>query len=76
MGQITIEIPQKVNRKYRLVSKSSAKEVLSQIEALVKNENQVSDDEILGLWADRKESVEEIAHALRRKSNDRAAKND
>jgi hypothetical protein len=54
MGQITIEIPQKVNRKYRLVSKSSAKEVMSQIEVLVKSENQVNDDEILGLWSDRK----------------------
>jgi hypothetical protein len=75
MGQITIEIPQKVNRKYRLVSKSSAKEVMSQIETLVKNENQVDDNEILGLWADREESVKEISRALRRKSNDCTAKN-
>lgn len=74
MGQITIEIPQKVNRKYRLVSKDSATEVMSQIETLVKNENRVDDDEILGLWADREESAEEIARALRRKTNDRTAK--
>jgi len=76
MGQITIEIPQKVNRKYRLVSKSSAKEVLSQLEILVKNENQVDDDEILGLWADRKDSAEEIARSLREKTNNRSVKND
>jgi hypothetical protein len=76
MGQITIEIPQKVNRKYRLVSKSSAKEVLSQLEILVKNENQVSDDEILGLWADRKDSAEEIARNLREKTNHRSVEND
>jgi hypothetical protein len=76
MGQITIEIPQKVNRKYRLVSKSSAKEVLSQLEILVKNENQVSDDEILGLWADRKDSAEEIARSLREKTNHRSVEND
>jgi len=76
MGQITIEIPQSVNRKYRIVSESSAKEVLSKLEKLVKNENKIDDDEILGLWADRKESVEEIARNLRRKSNDRSLKND
>ena len=76
MGQITIEIPQKVNRKYRIVSESSAKEVLSKLENLVKNENKIDDDEILGLWADRKESVEDIARDLRKKTNDRSLKND
>jgi len=76
MGQITIEIPQSVNRNYRIVSESSAKEVLSNLEHLVKKENDIADNEILGLWSDRKESVEEIAKQLRRKSNDRSLKND
>ena len=76
MGQITIEIPQSVNRNYRIVSESSAKKVLSNLERLVKTENDIADDEILGLWSDRKESVEEIAKRLRRKSNDRSLKND
>lgn len=76
MGQITIEIPQSVNRNYRLVSERSAKKVLSNLEQLVRTENSIADDEILGLWADRKESVEEIAVELRRKSNDRSLKND
>ncbi len=76
MGQITIEIPQSINRNYRIVSESSAKKVLSNIERLVKTENDIGDDEILGLWSDRKESVEEIAKQLRRKSNDRSLKND
>ncbi len=76
MGQITIEIPQKLNRTYRLVSENSAKKVLSNIEQMVKQENSVEDDEILGLWADRKESVEEIARDLRRKSNNRRLKDD
>jgi hypothetical protein len=74
MGQITIEIPEKLNRKYRIVSKTSVKDFISELELLVKKENDIADDEILGLWADRKESVEEIARNLRRKSNDRAAK--
>ena len=76
MGVITIEIPQGVNRKYRIVSESSAKEVLSKIENLVKKENKIDDDEILGLWADRKESADVIARDLRRKSNNRTLKND
>ena len=76
MGQITIEIPQSINRNYRIVSESSAKKVLSNLEHLVKEENDITDDEILGLWADRKESVEEIARDLRRKSNNRSVEND
>ncbi|MCY7375588.1 MAG: hypothetical protein LH472_06410 [Pyrinomonadaceae bacterium] len=69
MGQITIEIPQKVNRNYRIVSEDSAQAVLSKLEILVENENKLDGDEILRLWADRQESVEEIARDLRRKSN-------
>lgn len=76
MGQITIEIPQSVNRSYRLVTEESAKKVLSNLELLVKKETDVADDEVLGLWAERKETVEEIGKNLRRKSNDRSAKND
>ena len=74
MGQITIEIPQSVNRNYRLITENSAQEVLSKLETLVREENKVDDDEILGLWADRKESVEELARNLRRRSNDRSLK--
>ena len=76
MGQITIEIPQSVNRTYRIVSEDSVKEVLSKLEHLVREENKIDDDEILGLWADRNESVEEIARELRKKSNNRSLKND
>ncbi|MCD9184814.1 MAG: hypothetical protein LUM44_00155 [Pyrinomonadaceae bacterium] len=74
MGQITIEIPQKMNRKYRIVSESSAKEVLAELEKLLKKENKIDDEEILGLWADRSETVEEIAEKLRESSNNRNLK--
>lgn len=74
MGQITIEIPQSVNRKYRIISENSAKKLLSNLEKMVKQENSVGDDEILGLWADREESVEEIAREMRT-SWDRTKKN-
>ena len=39
MGQITIEIPQKLNRTYRLVSEESAQKVLSNLDILVRREN-------------------------------------
>ena len=74
MGVITIEIPQGVNRKYRFVSEKSAKKVLSNLDKMVKEENAVEDEEILGLWADRKQSTEEIARTLR-KGWDRTKKN-
>ena len=72
MGQITIEIPQKTNKTYRLVTEDSAKRIISNIEIEVTKENSVEEDEILGLWSDRKASVEEIAKDLRSKSNDRS----
>lgn len=61
MGQITIEIPQKLNLNYRIVSEVSAEEILSKLEQLVKQENLIEDDDILGVWADREESVKQIA---------------
>ena len=66
MGQITIEIPQKITRTYRLVSENPANKVLSNLDQMVTQENLVEDDEILGLWVEREESVEEIARELRK----------
>lgn len=76
MGQITIEIPQKISKTYRIISEDSAEQIISNVETLITKENSVEDDEILGLWSDREKSVEEIARALRNKSNDRTLKND
>lgn len=74
MGVITIEIPQGVNRKYRFISEKSAQKVLSNLDKMAKEENAVEDEDILGLWADREESTEEIAQTLR-KGWDRTEKN-
>ena len=65
MGQITIEIPQRVKRTYRIVSEDSADDVLKKLDLLVKEANHVGNDGILGLWADREESAEEISRKLR-----------
>lgn len=72
MGQITIEIPQKTSKTYRIISEDSAKRIISNIEIEVTKENSVEDDEILGLWSNRDEAVEEIAMDLRSKSNNRS----
>jgi hypothetical protein len=66
MGQITIEVPQKLRRTYRIVSEDSANEVLKKLDVMVKEANHIDDDGILGLWADREESVDEIAMKLRK----------
>jgi hypothetical protein len=66
MGQITIEIPQKFERTYRIISEDSADEVLRKLDVLVKEANHIEDDGILGLWADREESAEEISRKLRK----------
>ena len=65
MGQITIEIPQRMKRTYRIVSEDSANEVLKKLDVLVKEANGIDDNKILGLWADRKESAEAISRKLR-----------
>lgn len=60
MGQITIEIPQKTSKTYRIVSEDSAKRIISNIEIEVSKENSVEDDEILGLWSDRDERLKKL----------------
>ncbi|CAN5322536.1 hypothetical protein BH10ACI1_BH10ACI1_34330 [soil metagenome] len=50
MGQIIIEIPQDVNRKYRIESEDSAQKFLSNLERLMPKEKPDEDEDILGLW--------------------------
>lgn len=78
MGVITIEVPQKVHRTYRISSESSGKAVISGVEKLVKSaenggvkpaQKKTSLEGLVGIWADRDESAEDIARELRRKNN-------
>lgn len=77
MGVITIEIPQKVTKNYRLVSEVSARGVIENLDKLVgkrngkKNKDGIDLSDVIGIWADRSESADEIARELRRKSNSR-----
>ena len=78
MGVITIEVPQRVKRTYRISSETSGEAVISGVEKLVKSatngegkpvKKKVSLEGLVGLWVDRDESAEEIARELRRKNN-------
>lgn len=76
MGQLVIEVPQNINIK---VSVKSA-EVVDEILRLVKKPKKklktinldlpydledIDENEAVGIWADREESAEEIAHQIR-----------
>lgn len=81
MGQLVLEIPQNVNRTFRIESEERAAAILEQLEndredkikrgiasgaiQLPTSKFSDNDDEVLGIWADRPESGEEIARKIR-----------
>ncbi len=69
MGLITIEIPQKIKRTYRIASKNQAREILNNLDRLESKKKLRDLSDVVGIWAYRKESAEEIARELRSKSN-------
>jgi hypothetical protein len=86
MGQLVIEIPQNINRTFRIESKERAAAILEQLEndreakikraiasgaiepPKLKRTKKISED-VLGVWADRRESGQEIALRLRKRNN-------
>ena len=84
MGRIVLEIPQDVERVYQ-ISEEKAAEILKQLEASSKFEelvasgaielprprNKKDSEDVLGLWADRPESGQEIARRIRDRNNGR-----
>ncbi len=88
MGQVILEIPQNVNRTFRIESEKRAAEIIEQLEEsnkrLSKFEKAVASgaielprrkrtkkisDDVLGIWADRPESGQEIARRIRDRNN-------
>ena len=70
MGEVIIELPLEVSRRFRITDAKTAAEVIEKLENLEKRayrtaQGKVTDDEGLGVWADRKESADEIARQLR-----------
>ena len=77
MGQVLIEIPQKVNRSYHVDDSAFGEQLLDELERYSKagqtlailpprrNSLKEDSDNVLGIWADREESAEEIARKIR-----------
>lgn len=67
MGSLTIEIPQKINRSFRVEDKETAEKLLHELEEI--NKKKSSFDDVLGIWANREENEEQLTENLRRISN-------
>lgn len=77
MGQVTIEIPQNVNRFYRIKDSEFSEQLLLELDknsdeqavpAIIpprRNSLKEDGEKVLGIWADREESAEEIARKIR-----------
>jgi hypothetical protein len=70
MGEVVIELPFEVKRRFRITNAKAAEEVLEQLENLERKSadsprQDVTDEEILSVWADRTEPPDEIARQLR-----------
>ncbi len=79
MGQLVIEVPQNIHRLFRIKdSKFTEKLLLELEEKSVKKSNIIpprrdslkeDGEAVLGIWADREESAEEIARNIRDRNN-------
>ena len=80
MGQLVIEVPQNINLKFSVKSVEVADEILRLVKSPKKkletiqleypyDLNDVDEREAVGIWADRKETADEIARAIRGKNN-------
>lgn len=84
MGQLVIEVPQNINRSYQVDDSAFTERLLSDLENFQKKHQFSKDsavipprrnslkedgDAVLGIWADREESAEEIARKIRDRNN-------
>jgi hypothetical protein len=70
MGEVIVELPFEIKRRFRIENAKDAVDVLNQLEDLEKTGPQgesqpVTDDEVLSVWANRTEQPDEIARQLR-----------
>ena len=71
MGELIIELPFEVRRRFRITDAKAAADVIEKLEKLEKQtvgpaaQEVVTDDEVLNVWANREETPDEIAHQLR-----------
>ena len=77
MGQVFIEIPQKVNRSYHVDDSAFGKRLLDDLEQYYKSDETLDiipprrssmkedGDAVLGIWSGREETADEIALRIR-----------
>jgi len=70
MGEVVIEMPFKGERRFRITDAKAAAEVIEKLENLEKKNSgrapeDVTDDEVLSVWANWRETPDEIARQLR-----------
>ncbi len=77
MGQVLVEIPQKVNRSYHVEDSAFGEQLLDDLQryesdqtpAIVpprRNSLKEDGDAVLGIWSDREETANEIAQKVRK----------
>ncbi len=67
MGSLTIEIPLKINRTFRVKDEQDAERLIRELEKI--NKKKSAFDDVLGIWANRDEKEKDLTEDLRRKSN-------
>lgn len=70
MGEVVIELPFEGKRRFRITDAKAAAEVIEKLANLERRNagrtpENVTDDEVLSVWANRSETPDEIARQLR-----------
>ena len=69
MGSLTITIPMKINRSFKVRDAKFAKKLVEELETL--SERTSPFDDVFGIWAGRPERESELVENLRARSNRR-----
>ena len=64
MGIITIEVPQKGEKSYKIASKKKARDLIEELDQMAPKRKLRDLSSVFGMWADRTESTEQIAREL------------
>jgi hypothetical protein len=65
MGKVVIEMPIEVNRRFRITDAKVLRD-LEDLEQIPQGSSEVTEEEVLTVWANRPEAPDEIARQLRR----------
>jgi len=81
MGVLTIKIPQEINKSYQVEDSVFGAQILNELESHISDQGDVhivlprradyknALKEVVGIWAERPETADEIAIKIRRRNN-------